>query len=669
MKACKLFKRKKVKGQLSIFAALIFQTLFILFAMSLNIALVVHDKINLQNSVDLAAYYGAMKQAEVLNAIAHINYQIRQSWKLMVWRNRVLGTIGSNSTPSRQGRPAQAIDRYLPPHTYKNQSTGPYVTCVGVRKWKLLDNKNNYEQVPSAGDDNWCNKMEYKQRLMNVPRFSGVLGPFVSLLNKATDQIIRKNKAIQEACTVYGYNSWFLAFFSVVYFHRDQSHRKKLIYKLANEILSKGKDLDGNNIDEGAWKTFFKNLTFINSQYASKNHFKTLNSLEGKLPNEWLKDTSIPALPLYAHIKAISEACQIAISHIASPEAPPQCNAWQDPLCQAAYPLYQQIIYRDSSDNICTDSNNLCKMSAGIYKNKNFTIYFKASAELEYKNQIFMPSGPIALRAKAFAKPFGASIGPAHGVDRLLPHYPSGGGSAADAMVWDRQHAPNYSRYPGDKWGLRSEYVHHIWSDYLERSSTSRDMHNYLFHQGGENASDILAKHYPSGQTQNIIPRSWELAAIAPDLFDVSYFTIMPHYMDTYYPKILLLFRNHYPFFEVRKDLGYEPTRDLKWQIKSAWRQLRRNDILPDSPGTVNRIPVGNPFYNINELDQILTSWQAPHEKYIYGKDEYYPHHLNRFPFSKCAAWGTKKKKIASGCYYGGRSGYSVKLVSEDSVN
>ena len=59
----------------------------------------VHDKINLQNSVDIAAYYGAMKQAEMLNAIAHINYQIRQSWKLLTWRYRVLGSMGLTHIP------------------------------------------------------------------------------------------------------------------------------------------------------------------------------------------------------------------------------------------------------------------------------------------------------------------------------------------------------------------------------------------------------------------------------------------------------------------------------------------------------------------------------------------------------------------------------------------
>ena len=127
----KYMKKKKIRrlhptGQLSIFIVLIFQALFILFAMSLNVALVVHDKINLQNSVDIAAYYGAMKQAEMMNAIAHINYQIRQSWKLLVWRYRVLGSMGvtHNSASSPTFNDTEHIFRvFTPPHPF---TTGPY---------------------------------------------------------------------------------------------------------------------------------------------------------------------------------------------------------------------------------------------------------------------------------------------------------------------------------------------------------------------------------------------------------------------------------------------------------------------------------------------------------------------------------------------------------------
>src|ERR1700677_12572 len=84
------------RGQASILIAVIFQVLFIFFAMVVNVGLLVHDKINLQNSTDIAAYYAAMKQAEVLNAMAQLNYQIHQAWKLFVWRLWVLGDAGRN---------------------------------------------------------------------------------------------------------------------------------------------------------------------------------------------------------------------------------------------------------------------------------------------------------------------------------------------------------------------------------------------------------------------------------------------------------------------------------------------------------------------------------------------------------------------------------------------
>ena len=91
-KSARSFFRNR-KGQVAIFVALIFQILFLFFAMVINVGLLVHHKINLQNAVDLAAYYGAMKQAEGMNAIAHSNYQIRQSWKLLTWRYRGLEAL------------------------------------------------------------------------------------------------------------------------------------------------------------------------------------------------------------------------------------------------------------------------------------------------------------------------------------------------------------------------------------------------------------------------------------------------------------------------------------------------------------------------------------------------------------------------------------------------
>ena len=298
----KLFQRGRTRGQLSIFAAIIFQALFILFAMSLNIALVVHDKINLQNSLDLAAYYGAMKQAEILNTIAHINFQIRQSWKLMTWRTKVLGTLGSTeASPSIPS--IRPVDKMFAPDTYTpgRYEPGPYVTCVGSKGWKLLPNDHGTTNTPpvSSNADNLCNQLDERIQPLSIPQFPGVLGGFGNILRGVQNQMIQGNKDINNKCKTYGYNSWFLAFFSVVYLQRDQSAKKLLIYKLA-ELLAKGQDLDGQSIEDGAFKTFDKNLSFINRR--SSSDFRIYSSLQGKSPSAWLEDKSLPALPLYAYM-------------------------------------------------------------------------------------------------------------------------------------------------------------------------------------------------------------------------------------------------------------------------------------------------------------------------------------------------------------------------------
>ena len=56
-----IFGIAAIKGQITIFIILTFQVLFVFLVMMINIGFVVHDKINLQNSVDLGVIYGAQK--------------------------------------------------------------------------------------------------------------------------------------------------------------------------------------------------------------------------------------------------------------------------------------------------------------------------------------------------------------------------------------------------------------------------------------------------------------------------------------------------------------------------------------------------------------------------------------------------------------------------------
>jgi len=87
----KIFKRIKKQGQISILIVLSFIPLFTLFAFVVNIGMLVHAKIALQNAADLAAVAGAATQARQLTAISHVNYMMRQTYKLFLARYYGLG--------------------------------------------------------------------------------------------------------------------------------------------------------------------------------------------------------------------------------------------------------------------------------------------------------------------------------------------------------------------------------------------------------------------------------------------------------------------------------------------------------------------------------------------------------------------------------------------------
>ena len=151
-------------GQMSVFVALMFQVLFVFFAMVINVGLVVHDKINLQNSVDLAAFYGAQRQAELLNEIAHLNYQIRQDFKLLTFRYRVLGGLGRDGnsgdglTMPQVGQGGNEPDTAITDvNQYTNGPEDP-VVCVANQYWREF-----FEN--SSQNENYC----YQQYNTSTP--------------------------------------------------------------------------------------------------------------------------------------------------------------------------------------------------------------------------------------------------------------------------------------------------------------------------------------------------------------------------------------------------------------------------------------------------------------------------------------------------------------------
>lgn len=79
------------KGQLSIFFAMTLVLLLGVMAFVINIGLFVKAKINLQNSVDAAAWAGAAVQSRQLTNIAYLNWEMRNTYKEWMYKYYVIG--------------------------------------------------------------------------------------------------------------------------------------------------------------------------------------------------------------------------------------------------------------------------------------------------------------------------------------------------------------------------------------------------------------------------------------------------------------------------------------------------------------------------------------------------------------------------------------------------
>ena len=644
-------KKRKLHptGQLSIFAILMFQILFILFAMSLNVALVVHDKINLQNSADLAAYYGAMKQAEMMNAIAHINYQIRQSWKLFVWRYRVLGNIGvaqSIGLSPQRWRDNGGKRELFPIGKRGVISRGPYIFCVGHRWWDNVVNKGSSSGQCSdisgaVNSDNLCVNLNSTIQPLTIPIISGVVGNFARILGITTQRVRNDNKLAGCTCATYGFNSWALGYYSALHFREDQSVRKFMIKRLA-ETIGAGRDLDGKSIELGVEATFRKNLSFINDE----NHrpLKHFNTLKGASVKAWLGEGDpVTTNVFYSSLENVGvrgTGCDKRIKYLH--EVPRVMAPYAQELAERV--TYNNVRWPDQ----CTDPF-VCNPSAGILKNPRFFVYYAVEASLDYKNQIFLPGiRQLKLKAQAFAKPFGGRIGPPQGADKILKdgneiYYLPGGiiGSF-----------PNYSRYPGDTLGLRASETQRKWS-------FIRDV------RGHKNVADFMKDGFPDDPDplKRMVTgaggegRKWEMKAIAPDLFDVTYFTILPYYQHTYFHKVKKLMAEVGQENNTRGDLSY---------VNDNF--FSRNSVLTHIK-EANNPRSRQIFYEIKDKNLLLAGWNPPKQKYL-NRDSY----AGNTNFGYCRQWADSQNpndstgKIANGCIYGGRSGYSVKMISKNYI-
>lgn len=636
------------RGQAAIFVALMFNVLFVFFAMSINVALVVHDKINLQNSVDLAVYYATMKQAEVLNAIAHENYTIRQSWKLLSWRYRVLGTMGFYRAPT-------------PPHPVWSHETTDTVYAPASKPAVCVTYKPTWQEVPP--DESLCN-----QENLRIPPLPEVKVIFGGLgINAGIAALSRQLRAQFDAqCEKHGAYNWWFAMSILTAFRMDQTNRKRVIYALARDLSNSSQDgdfidLDGNSVLEGAKATFLKNLTYANKESFDRGggEFKLFNSLAGRDPKEWLVEIRTVPTILYTDVDS-SAGCN---SYPQLVNILPQ-RAGARALLDSAWPagLEASGLYQWLNGDFLQDSDY--QFSMGVEKNPWVMAYMGAKAST-HPRQIFFPLGDgVSMSARAFAKPFGGRIGPWYGsswrqgaqtsegklVDKLLPPRMTAGGLLNSPD--DPTRLPNYSRYPGDTLGMTSKLALNGVNN-LESLGISFDyFKNIRDFMSTSNMNDVLAWDGPGNAAPEA--REREIAAIAPDLFDITYYSIEPNFTKNYYERLVanrsrLGIPSDVP---VRSDLGHSLL-SPQFSIQDQLNLIKQKNLQrPEA------------FYFVRDKTHLLTSWLPSDGAFAYDVAT----SIDRFGKCKLPDGNFKYTNPGSCVAGGGRTGYSVKLVNRDAL-
>lgn len=642
-------------GQMAVFIALIFQVLFVFFAMVINIGLIVHDKINLQNSVDIGAYYAAQRQAEMLNEIAHLNYQVRQDYKLLSWRLRALGTFGRESHPlfpERAGDPAPDAP----------------VTDPAVRDYPAFCTAHLYwlENRRISPRENLC-RQTAGTVIPEIPSIPVIIDTFSG--NAIVRSIIEGFRSnFDDACRVKGPRSWLFGANVIYAYRRSIAARKSMISVVSKNVSSPiipgdsgFRDLRVQSVYDGVRKTIVKNLTQANQ---NGFQFQAVNGLAtgqcALVPNNsypyWLKEIAIDPVFTYMSTTQVGAGCQVNVDLLQN--VPPH------PIISLNDPnnVLRQLATGEFPDG------HPYRSSRGFEKNPWCMAYVGVKATSSPRKP-FSPFGqPITLTARAFASPFGGRIGPwdRTGWPRASDH--SANGNMVDALAVPRtvppggppnrngrpEFVPNYSRFPGDTLGLKS----------MAALAATRPVFMGALVAGGET---LTMNHFANLATldQSGNPIAWdpaanararigeaELAGIAPDLFDISYYSIEADYYGNYYWKTA-----------GKNTPRYSPSADLPFQFSDLGAVINNPDEetfnVKRQVGLADVRTEPTAYWIVRKPEHLLTGWtQRGAVDFGFSPD-----------FGTCRRSPDKaanQPPVPGDCISGGRSGYSVRIVHRE---
>lgn len=648
------------KGQMAIFLVLIFQVLFVFFAMTINVGLVVYDKINLQNATDMAAYYAAQKQAELLNQIGHVNYQVRQAYKLLTFRLRVIGSasigLGNGSRlPPHPIFTAPQISQEEAAFTPGWGKKPAPAVCIGSSLW------HEYAKTEGNNTISLCRDLAGFAKI-TLPSGTGA-GPLGAPIQAAIDKV----SANQELrCKTVGMMNWQLAASFLLGYRIEAEKRGEMLQKLADNMSQPAQsmlDFRGQSIMTGARNTLKKNLT---DAQAGTLQMSMVNSLSSDVPGDcskpdyWLPKVNIFPVVTYVKMFWTGTWCTNDVVPNRGGEAslPPAS--------------YRALIKGKNNDLLASVWTDGRSYPMGVEKNPWCMPYMGIKASTSPR-KIFAPfGGATSLQVESYAKPFGGRIGPwysrtwspsspfSDGTERIDPLIPSREGPTSGAAD-PANDVVNYSKYPGDKYGLNSRYalsaMNEFWKTKVIRGApTSKLPQTFALahynHVGDmayfESSPDSLVRSNGVNAPDASLIRAMEEAAVAPDLFDITYYSIEAQYSYNYFSPTDENFRSFVTPYYV--DLGSQNREPY-----SLYDQIARaNTVYGSNP----------PFYSVDDASQTLTSWAQNK-----ATDFSFPTAV----FGRCPM-DRKDASIAEapspgGCPQGGRSGYSVKIVSKGYLN
>ncbi len=694
--------RKNQKGQVAIFVALIFQIVFIFFALLINVGLLVHHKINLQQSTDLAAYYGATKQAEMLNVISHVNFQIRQAWKLLTWRYRILGTFGMVAqSPNAIRLP---IEKIIGPTLFSNVDT------------KCPTSGFNLNDVPAfclahIGFGDWsggargetfckasCTQLD--TGVSNVIPSISTVGSFsvtganvgaavagaIASANANLADICKNSTRISANMLAQFLNSYGL----------DAAKKKLAISALFANLNSESPkfiDLNGDLVEKGSKNTFLNNLTEANRSSVGST-FKTLNGSSDDFSAGADCKTQMYSEILFQYIAFYQLACS----------NPANVNNFQFVNTVMPDGSLNGVISFQVTNPTEIHNSFIQKFSIGIEKNPWCMVYYGARAQSEPKIP-FLPISVIKLNAVSFAKPFGGSTGPwffknwqsgidvsardsgnaADQVDKSLPLRKVVGAAATQASA--KNVIMNYANFVGDDLGLaRVNYIGR-YHDLLMGGSKIGDGKSDLKFANWSNITNGTDFLSTSPRIKNL-----EMSVVAPNQFDLTYYSIEPDFYNNYYKgrmesgsKFVLALKNNTGInASFATDYG-----DVGATVMNQIQIAKQTEGLPAPSGAPNNFP-----FIPTSPASLLTGWTFLNLTDVNGYKD--------FPFDSGAVgrvglqtkgsmlFGTcndsadvnkdyktladptaspPRPPTPGNCVTGGRTGYSVKIVSQEAIN